>query len=68
MSTPERGRSIDAETLSGRRYPYQEDAALVDDVDLDAATPGQDINWLEDVELRPKTGSPRCSTAIRTRF
>jgi hypothetical protein len=58
MSTPERHRSIDAETLSGRRYDYQEDASLVDDVDLLAATPGEDINWLEDVELLTEDGVP----------
>jgi hypothetical protein len=58
MSTPERNRSIDAETLSGRRYRYQEDAALVEDVDLLAATPGEDINWLEDVELLTEDGLP----------
>jgi hypothetical protein len=58
MSTPERHRSIDAETLSGHRYPYQEDASLVEDVDLFAATPGEDINWLEDVELLTEDGVP----------
>ena len=58
MSTPERHRSIDAETLSGRRYPYQEDVSLVEDVDLLAATPGEDINWLEDVELLTEDGVP----------
>ena len=58
MSTPERHRSIDAETLSGHRYPYQEDVALVEDVDLLAATPGEDINWLEDVELLTEDGMP----------
>ena len=58
MSTPERHRSIDAETLSGRRYPYQEDPSLVEDVDLLAATPGEDINWLEDVELLTEDGVP----------
>jgi hypothetical protein len=58
MSTPERHRSIDAETLSGRRYAYQEDASLVEDVDLLAATPGEDINWLEDVELLTEDGVP----------
>ena len=44
-----RRSSIDAEFLSGQRFPYQEDASLVEDVDLDAATPGDDINWLEDI-------------------
>jgi len=55
MST---GSSIDAEALAGRRFPYQEDAALVEDVDLVAATPGEDINWLEDVELLQEDGVP----------
>ena len=49
---------IDAEYLSGHRFPYQEDMSLVEDVDLDAATPGQDINWLEDVELLVEDGLP----------
>ncbi len=55
---PEKIFSIDAEYLSGRRFPYQEDIALVEDIDLDAATPGQDINWLEDVELLQEEGTP----------
>jgi hypothetical protein len=46
---PEHSASIDAEYLSGRRFPYQEDASLLDDVDLLAATPGEDLNWLEDM-------------------
>jgi hypothetical protein len=50
--------SIDAEYLSGRRFPYQEDMALVEDVDLLAATPGEDINWLEDVTLLEEEGVP----------
>jgi hypothetical protein len=50
--------SIDAEDLAGRRFPYQEDASLVEDVDLVAATPGEDINWLEDVELLQEDGVP----------
>jgi hypothetical protein len=32
--------------------------SLVEDVDLEAATPGQDINWLEDVELLQEEGTP----------
>ena len=48
---PEKVISIDAEYLSGHRFPYQEDISLVDDIDLEAATPGKDLNWLEDVEL-----------------
>jgi hypothetical protein len=55
---PEKIRSIDAEYLSGRRFPYQEDISLVEDVDLEAATPGDDINWLEDVELLVEEGVP----------
>jgi hypothetical protein len=51
-------RSIDAEVLAGHRFPYQEDLALVEDVDLLAATPGEDINWLEDVELLEEDGVP----------
>ena len=55
---PEKTFSIDAEYLSGRRFPYQEDLALVEDVDLLAATPGEDINWLEDIELLSEEGLP----------
>ncbi len=51
-------RAIDAETLSGRRFPYQEDMSLVEDVDLMAATPGQDLNWLEDIHLLEEDGVP----------
>ena len=59
MSTePQKIQSIDAEFLSGERFPYQEDIALVDGIDLDAATPGRDINWLEDVELLEEEGMP----------
>jgi hypothetical protein len=55
---PEKIVSIDAEYLSGRRFPYQEDVTLVADVDLMAATPGDDLNWLEDVELLQEEGTP----------
>jgi hypothetical protein len=55
---PEKIRSIDAEYLAGRRFPYQEDMALVEGVDLEASTPGQDINWLEDIELLEEEGTP----------
>ena len=55
---PEKIRSIDAEYLSGRRFPYQEDIAAIEDVDLLAATPGEDINWLEDVTLLEEEGVP----------
>ena len=55
---PDKTTGIDAEYLSGRRFPYQEDLALVEDVDLVAATPGEDINWLEDIELLTEDGTP----------
>src|SRR5436190_2846904 len=55
---PEKITGIDAEYLAGHRFPYQEDVSLVEDVDLMAATPGQDINWLEDVELLMEEGTP----------
>jgi hypothetical protein len=55
---PEKITEIDAEFLAGHRFPYQEDIALVEDVDLLAATPGEDINWLEDVELLVEEGTP----------
>ncbi|HZJ51005.1 MAG TPA: hypothetical protein VFF07_09165 [Actinomycetota bacterium] len=55
---PEKVTSIDAEYLSGKRFPYQEDISLVEDIDLEAATPGKDLNWLEDVSLLEEEGTP----------
>ena len=55
---PEKIVSIDAEYLSGQRFPYQEDMSLIEDVDLMAATPGDDLNWLEDIELLEEQGTP----------
>ena len=55
---PEKIRSIDSEYLSGKRFPYQEDMSVVEDIDLDALTPGKDLNWLEDVELLEEEGMP----------
>jgi hypothetical protein len=55
---PEKVFAIDAEYLSGRRFDYQEDLSLIEDVDLIAATPGADINWLEDVTLLAEEGVP----------
>ena len=55
---PQKTRSLDAEYLAGHRFPYQEDIALVEHVDLEAATPGADINWLEDIELLEEDGMP----------
>jgi len=58
VSEPEKIVAIDAEELSGKRFPYQEDIGLVDAIDLEAATPGPDINWLEDIELLQEEGTP----------
>jgi hypothetical protein len=55
---PEKIKSIDAEFLAGHRFPYQEDMALVEDIDLDGLTPGDDINWLEDIALLEEDGVP----------
>jgi hypothetical protein len=55
---PQKVFAIDAEYLSGRRMPYQEDISQVQDVDLMAATPGDDINWLEDITLLQEEGVP----------
>ena len=56
---PEKIFSIDAEYLSGRRFPYQED--IVADRRRRPAwprRPGADLNWLEDVELLQEDGTP----------
>jgi len=58
MGDKTRTVAIDAEVLAGKRFAYQEDMSLVDDIDLLAATPGKDINWLEDVELLEEDGIP----------
>jgi hypothetical protein len=55
---PQKRLQLDAEELAGHRFPYQEDISLVEGVDLRAATPGEDINWLEDVELLEEDGVP----------
>ena len=55
---PEKVVSIDAEYLSGKRFPYQEDIGEVEDIDLEALTPGKDLNWLEDVEMLEEEGTP----------
>jgi hypothetical protein len=49
---------ISSEELSGERFPYQDDISLVEDIDLEAATPGKDINWLEDIHLLEEEGVP----------
>ena len=58
MAGETRRAKIDAEELAGHRFPYQEDIALVEDIDLVAATPGEDLNWLEDVELLEEEDVP----------
>jgi hypothetical protein len=58
VNEPDKTFGLDAEYLAGRRFPYQEDIALLDDVDLLAATPGPDLNWLEDVALLEEDGMP----------
>ena len=55
---PDKTFGLDAEYLSGHRFSYQEDLAEVEDIDLEAATPGGDINWLEDIELLAEDGVP----------
>ncbi|MGH9295392.1 MAG: hypothetical protein ACRD0B_08685 [Acidimicrobiales bacterium] len=50
--------TLDAEELAGRSYPYQHDISLVEDIDLEAMTPGVGINWLEDVHLLAEEGTP----------
>jgi hypothetical protein len=47
---------IDAEELAGTSFPYQHDVSLLDDIDLEELTPGQDINWLEDITLLQEDG------------
>lgn len=49
---------IDAEELAGHRFPYQEDSSLVEDIDLMGLTPGQDLNWLEDIHLLVEDDTP----------
>src|SRR3954454_3542729 len=57
-SHPGDGVAIDAESLAGMRFPYQEDRSLVEDIDLLASTPGEEINWLEDIQLLVEDGVP----------
>jgi hypothetical protein len=55
---PDKTTGIDAEYLSGKRHDYQSDASVSAHVDLLAGTPGDDINWLEDIELLEEDGIP----------
>ena len=50
--------AIDAETLAGKRFEYQEDISLVEGLDLMELTPGRDLNWLEDIHLLEEDGRP----------
>jgi len=50
--------AIDAEVLAGHSFPYQHDMALVEDLALLEATPGKDLNWLEDIELLEEDRTP----------
>ena len=68
MSETEYTTSIDAEYLAGRRFPYQEDMSLVQDVDLLAATPARTSTGSRTSSCSRRTASRRCSTATRTRF
>lgn len=56
--TGKRTVGIDAEQLAGKRFDYQSDISLVEDIDLMAATPGGDLNWLEDIWLLEENGQP----------
>lgn len=56
--TGKRTVGIDAEMLAGKRFAYQEDMSLVEDLDLLALTPGDDLNWLEDIHLLEEDGVP----------
>ena len=50
--------TIDAEDLAGQTFSYQHDITEVEDIDLLASTPGQDLNWLEDIHLQEEDGVP----------
>ena len=50
-------KGIDTEELTGRTFAYQFDRTVVEDIDLNDATPGQDLNWLEDIHLMQEGNS-----------
>ena len=54
----QKSASIAAEELAGRRFEYQEDRSLVEDLDLMDLTPGKDLNWLEDIRLLEEDETP----------
>ena len=49
--SPRRSSRSTPSTSPGSASPTRRTSSLVEGIDLEAATPGQDINWLEDVEL-----------------
>ena len=51
-------KSVDAEVLAGTGWSYQHNPEEVEDIDLMALTPGQDLNWLEDIHLLEEDGVP----------
>lgn len=51
-------KSVDAEVMAGTSWTYQHNRGEVDDVDLMALTPGEDLNWLEDIQLLEEDGIP----------
>ena len=55
---PEKIISIDSEYLTGKRFDYQEDISVIEDIDLQESTPGGDINWLEDITMLEEDGTP----------
>jgi hypothetical protein len=55
---PEKIISIDSEYLTGKRFDYQEEISVIDDIDLQESTPGGDINWLEDITMLEEDGTP----------
>jgi len=51
-------KSVDAEVLAGTSWNYQKIRDEVEDIDLMALTPGEDLNWLEDINLLEEDGVP----------
>ena len=58
MADDVRTIAIDAEQLAGRTFEYQSDISLVENIELESATPGGDLNWIEDIELLEEDGVP----------
>ena len=60
-SEPEKTRPLDAEFLAVHRFPYQEYISS-SRTSTSTATPGDDPNWLEDVEPLHEDGAPAASS------